>query len=65
MGYNAPPKTWEELAAMAKKIQDGERAAGKPDFQGFVFQGQLPPGPNSRVPKRNAGGGYPSIAILI
>jgi trehalose/maltose transport system substrate-binding protein len=24
---------------MAKKIQDGERGAGKPDFQGFVFQG--------------------------
>ena len=39
-GYNAPPKTWEELAAMAKKIQDGERAAGKKDFHGFVFQGR-------------------------
>jgi trehalose/maltose transport system substrate-binding protein len=25
---------------MAKKIQDGERAAGKPDFQGFVFEGK-------------------------
>ena len=43
-GYNAPPKTWEELAAMAKKIQDGERAAGKPDFQGFVFQGRASEG---------------------
>ncbi len=39
-GYNAPPKTWEELAEMAKKIQDGERAAGKKDFHGFVFQGK-------------------------
>jgi len=39
-GYKEPPKTWEELTAMAKKIQDGERAAGKPDFQGFVFQGK-------------------------
>ncbi|MBV8101449.1 MAG: ABC transporter substrate-binding protein [Verrucomicrobia bacterium] len=39
-GYKEPPKTWEELAAMAKKIQDGERAAGKPDFQGFVFEGR-------------------------
>jgi trehalose/maltose transport system substrate-binding protein len=39
-GYKEPPKTWEELAAMAKKIQDGERAAGKPDFQGFVFEGK-------------------------
>ena len=32
------PNTWEEMAAAAKKIQDGERAAGSPDFQGFVFQ---------------------------
>jgi trehalose/maltose transport system substrate-binding protein len=39
-GYKEPPKTWEELAAMAKKIQDGERAAGNPDFQGFVFEGK-------------------------
>jgi trehalose/maltose transport system substrate-binding protein len=39
-GYKEPPKTWEELAAMAKQIQDGERAAGKPDFQGFVFEGK-------------------------
>jgi trehalose/maltose transport system substrate-binding protein len=39
-GYKEAPKTWEELAAMAKKIQDGERAAGKPDFQGFVFEGK-------------------------
>ena len=39
-GYKEPPKTWEELATMAKKIQDGERAAGKHDFQGFVFEGK-------------------------
>jgi trehalose/maltose transport system substrate-binding protein len=39
-GYKEPPKTWEELAAMAKNIQDGERAAGKHDFQGFVFEGK-------------------------
>jgi trehalose/maltose transport system substrate-binding protein len=39
-GYKEPPKTWEELAAMAKKIQAGERAAGNPDFQGFVFEGK-------------------------
>ena len=32
------PTTWEELAATAKVIQDGERAAGNKDFQGFVFQ---------------------------
>ncbi|MBV8379092.1 MAG: hypothetical protein JO279_19025 [Verrucomicrobia bacterium] len=25
---------------MARKIQEGERANGKPDFQGFVFEGK-------------------------
>ena len=39
-GYKAPPKTWEELAEMATKIQEGERASGNPEFQGFVFQGK-------------------------
>ncbi|HTC13169.1 MAG TPA: ABC transporter substrate-binding protein [Chthoniobacterales bacterium] len=39
-GYKEPPKTWDELAEMAKKIQDGERKGGKADFQGFVFQGK-------------------------
>lgn len=34
-----PPKTWEELAATAKEIQDKERAAGSKDLWGFVFQG--------------------------
>lgn len=34
------PATWDELAAVARKIQDGERAAGAADFQGFVFQGK-------------------------
>jgi len=34
-----PPKTWEELGATAKEIQDAERAAGKPDLWGFVWQG--------------------------
>jgi trehalose/maltose transport system substrate-binding protein len=34
------PTTWEEMAATAKKIQDGERAAGNRDFHGFVFQGK-------------------------
>lgn len=34
-----PPKTWAELTATAQEIQDKERAAGNPDMQGFVFQG--------------------------
>jgi trehalose/maltose transport system substrate-binding protein len=34
----AVPKTWAEMAATAKLIQDGERAAGNKDMQGFVFQ---------------------------
>ena len=35
----AVPKTWDELTAAAKTIQDGERAAGAKDFWGFVWQG--------------------------
>jgi trehalose/maltose transport system substrate-binding protein len=34
----AVPKTWAEMAATAKIVQDGERAAGNKDMQGFVFQ---------------------------
>jgi trehalose/maltose transport system substrate-binding protein len=37
-GYNAPPKTWEELGTMAAKIQAGEQKSNK-NFYGFVFQG--------------------------
>jgi trehalose/maltose transport system substrate-binding protein len=38
-GYRAPPKTWQELAVMAKRIQSGERASGNKDFWGFVWEG--------------------------
>jgi trehalose/maltose transport system substrate-binding protein len=37
-GYSKPPTTWTQLFAMAKKIQDGEKASS-PNFSGFVFQG--------------------------
>src|SRR5919204_3820780 len=37
-GYSAPPTTWDQLFAMAKKIQDGEQK-DNPNFYGFVFQG--------------------------
>lgn len=35
-----PPQNWAELAETAKIIIDGERAAGQPDMQGFVWQGR-------------------------
>ena len=33
------PKTWADLTVAAQAVQDGERAAGKADFHGFVWQG--------------------------
>ncbi|GAA4023591.1 ABC transporter substrate-binding protein [Deinococcus rubellus] len=38
-GYTAAPKTWAEMATMAKKIQDGEQKTNKA-FAGYVFQGK-------------------------
>jgi trehalose/maltose transport system substrate-binding protein len=38
-GYDHPPGTWRELEKMAQRIQEGERAKGKKDFWGYVWQG--------------------------
>ena len=38
-GYREPPSTWDELERMAVRIQAGERARGKKEFWGFVWQG--------------------------
>ncbi|WP_137152901.1 ABC transporter substrate-binding protein [Devosia sp. FKR38] len=38
--YSKPvPATWDEMAATAQEIMDGERAAGNAEMYGFVFQG--------------------------
>jgi len=34
------PETWEELATSARTVQDGERAASRGEFWGYVFQGR-------------------------
>ena len=38
-GYSHPPETWDELESMAARIQGGERAKGRKDFWGYVWQG--------------------------
>ncbi len=38
-GYAGPPATWEEMRTMATKIMNGERAEGKANFWGYVFDG--------------------------
>jgi trehalose/maltose transport system substrate-binding protein len=38
-GYSHPPQTWDELEAMAGRIQAGERSKGKADFWGYLWEG--------------------------
>ena len=38
-GYRAPPKSWDELEVMARRIQSGERSSGNKNFWGFVWEG--------------------------
>jgi trehalose/maltose transport system substrate-binding protein len=38
-GFRDPPKTWDELEAMSRRIQAGERARGRKNFWGFIWQG--------------------------
>ena len=35
-----PPTTWQDMARIAARIQDAERAAGSRNLHGFVFQGK-------------------------
>jgi trehalose/maltose transport system substrate-binding protein len=38
-GFRGPPKTWDELEVMSRRIQAGERAKGRKNFWGFIWQG--------------------------
>jgi len=57
----AVPKTWEEFAADARTIQEGERAAGNADFWGFLWQGRASEGLTANALEWIASAGVPGI----
>jgi trehalose/maltose transport system substrate-binding protein len=61
-GYSAPPKTWDELTAMATKIQAGERSSNK-SFYGFVFQGNAYEGLTCDALEWLASSGTPNFVV--
>jgi trehalose/maltose transport system substrate-binding protein len=58
-GYSKPPTSWNQLFAMAKKIQTGEQKTN-PSFYGFVFQGNAYEGLTCNALEwiASAGGGH-------
>jgi len=38
-GFSHPPRTWDELELQSSRIQKGERAGGRQDFWGYIWQG--------------------------
>jgi len=58
-GYTKAPTTWNQLFAMAKKIQTGEQKTN-PSFYGFVFQGNAYEGLTCNALEwiASAGGGH-------
>ncbi|MBM7555829.1 ABC transporter substrate-binding protein [Halanaerobacter jeridensis] len=39
-GYEGPPRTWDQLEKMVKKIQKEERDKGNSNFWGYLWQGE-------------------------
>lgn len=58
-GYDAPPRTWDELVTMSRTVQAGERP-DNPEFWGYVWQGAQYEGLvcNALEVFASAGGGF-------
>lgn len=55
------PATWDELAVAARAVQDGERAAGRNELWGFVWQGRAGEGLTANALEWIASRGAPGI----